>query len=144
MTFWVASLVFALDRIFKLAAVNNLSLGQSVPVLKNIFHITLIHNTGAAFGMLRGFTLVITAISCAVSVLIVYYVAKNKPKYKTVSLALGFILGGALGNIWDRISVGYVIDFLDFRIWPVFNIADSFISIGLVILVIRTLIKERA
>ena len=130
MTFLVASLVFVLDRIAKIAVANNMSYGQSMDILPRIFHLTLVLNNGTAFGLFKGANAALAILSVVVIMLILFYVLKNKAMGFANSLALGLILGGALGNLFDRVKFGYVIDFLDFRVWPVFNIADSAITIG--------------
>ena len=132
----MASLVFILDRITKIIAVRTMSYGQSINVLPNIFHITLVSNNGTAFGLMKGQNVILAVVAAVAVVLIVIYAVTHKGLGFAVSLALGLILGGALGNLLDRIKFGYVIDFFDFRIWPVFNIADSAITVGMIILVI--------
>lgn len=139
MTLLVASFVFLLDRFTKIAAVSNLSYGQSIKILPNLFNFTLILNNGTAFGLLRGQNAALALLSVLAITLIIFYILKNKSLDPVVSLALGLILGGALGNLFDRVRFGYVIDFLDFRIWPVFNIADSAITIGMAILILKIL-----
>ena len=130
MTFLVASLVFVLDRVTKIVAVSNMSYGQSIRILPNILHFTFVLNNGTAFGLFKGANMVLAILSVFAIALIIFYVLKNKALVFLNSLALGLILGGAMGNLFDRIRFGYVIDFIDFRIWPVFNIADSAITIG--------------
>ena len=133
MTFLVASLVFVLDRITKIAVASNMSYGQSIKILPNIFHFTFVLNNGTAFGLFKGANAALAILSVVAITLIIFYVLKNKAPAPDLanSLALGLILGGAVGNLFDRIRFGYVIDFLDFRVWPVFNIADSAITIGI-------------
>ena len=132
MTFLVALLVFVLDRVTKIAAVSNMSYGQSIKILPNIFHFTFVLNNGTAFGLFKGANAALAILSVVAITLIIFYVLKNKAPAPDLanSLALGLILGGALGNLFDRVRFGYVIDFIDFRVWPVFNIADSAITIG--------------
>lgn len=136
MIFLLASIVFILDRITKIIAVSTMSYGQSVNVLPNIFNITLVLNNGTAFGLMKGQNAILAVFTAVAVVLIVIYVVTHKGLGLAVSLALGLILGGALGNLLDRIKFGYVVDFLDFRVWPVFNIADSAITVGMLILVV--------
>ncbi len=131
----IALSILFLDQFAKLLATKNLLLNQSVPLIKGIFHLTLIHNRGAAFGILKNQTLLFIFIS-VFAVILIYFVLWNN-KYKRFSfynISLSFILAGALGNLIDRLRLGYVIDFLDFRIWPVFNVADSAITIGAILL----------
>jgi signal peptidase II len=128
-------LIYLLDQLSKLIVERYMSIGESLPVVKNFLHITLIHNTGAAFGVLktRSFLFVVVAIF---SILVINYmlIYKRHVLIRPERIALFFILAGTLGNLTDRLRVGYVIDFIDFRVWPVFNIADSFITVGAVIL----------
>lgn len=139
----VCMLVVITDQLSKLIFSGILPLNSTIPLIKNFFHLTLVYNTGIAFGMLKGNSrpiLIITIIGLA---LIIYSMKKDllensaslsKRKLWLLKIAIGFILGGAIGNMIDRIRFGYVIDFLDFRVWPVFNFADSFITIGAVVL----------
>ncbi|MBS3131376.1 signal peptidase II [Candidatus Woesearchaeota archaeon] len=131
-----AFFIIILDQFTKYLIANSLSLGDSIPVIKNIFHITLIHNTGAAFGILKDSNILLSSVSIAVTLFIFYYIKTQKKIEKIHMVLLGFILGGTLGNLIDRLFMGYVVDFLDFRIWPVFNVADSFITVGVLALVL--------
>ena len=136
MTFLVASLLFVLDRVAKIAVAKNMSYGQSIPVLPKIFHLTFVLNDGTAFSLFKGQNTILAGLSALVIIFIIGYAMIHKAPGLAVSLALGLILGGALGNLVDRIKFGRVIDFLDFRVWPVFNVADSCITIGIAILII--------
>lgn len=126
--------VFILDRITKYFIVKNFYLGESAPVIENVFHITYITNTGTAFGMLQKYGNILLVFSVVAIILISILVFKQKTYPLTRSLALSLILGGALGNLFDRIFRGEIIDFLDFRIWPIFNVADSAITVGITLL----------
>jgi signal peptidase II len=139
MTFAIGAIVFIADMLAKSAALHYLSPGRSLPLIPGILHLTLVHNTGAAFGVFRGGAPVFTAVSAAAIIAITLYAFKKKDMAFSVQLALGLIVGGSLGNLIDRLRVGHVIDFIDFRIWPVFNIADSCITIGAVMLAARML-----
>lgn len=108
---------------------------QSIPVIKNIFHITVVFNTGAAFGILRGKTNLLIYIGIVFILVFLIIVQKEEKKDLFAFVAYGLIFGGALSNMWDRIFLGYVVDYLEFKISPavnipVFNIADSCITIG--------------
>ncbi|MDD5432203.1 MAG: signal peptidase II [Candidatus Omnitrophica bacterium] len=128
----VISVLF-LDQLTKFLVVKNLALGSSIPIINGIFHLSLVHNKGAAFGILKNQVPFLIATSLFTIILFYFALKDNKHKiFYCVSLSL--VLAGALGNLIDRVRVGYVIDFLDFRIWPVFNIADSAITIGAVML----------
>lgn len=139
----VSILVVTVDQLSKLFFSNYLPLNKSIPIIKNFFHLTLIHNTGIAFGVFKGGSKIILVVTLIGLALIVYSFKRDFLNHKSPlskkslfvrKLSIGFILGGAIGNMIDRIRFGYVIDFLDFRIWPIFNFADSFITIGAIIL----------
>lgn len=137
--FLTALAVLALDRITKILAVKWLAQGASVDMIPGIFSMTLVHNTGAAFGMFRGMTAVFSAISLIVAVSISIYILMNKTIGRVFAISLGLILGGAVGNMIDRVWLGYVIDFFDLHVWPVFNVADSCITIGTIVLAVNIL-----
>lgn len=141
--FIVITVILFLDQLSKFIAVKNLSLHQSIPIIKGIFHLTLIHNRGAAFGILKN-KLPLFIFTSVLAIILIYQNLKNLHKKSDIyNLSLSLILAGALGNLIDRICFGYVIDFLDFRIWPVFNIADSAITIGAILLGYSILIKDK-
>ncbi len=135
MIFIIALSVLLLDQFTKLLVIRNLSLNQSVPLIKEVLHLTLIHNRGAAFGILKNQAPLFIFVSICAVILIYFALRNNKhKKYSFYNISLAFILAGALGNLIDRLRFGYVVDFLDFRIWPVFNIADSAITIAAIML----------
>jgi len=138
----IALYIGILDRITKIASCISLSPGQSVKVLPDIFHITLVLNKGSAFGLFKEGRPFFIASSVIAIIFIVLYVWKNKIMSPILRLGLGLILGGAAGNLIDRLRFGYVIDFLDFRVWPVFNVADSAITVGVAILILKVLRKN--
>jgi len=126
--------VFALDRITKSLVVAQVPYGTEVPVIGHLVGIINVHNSGAAFGLApagAGFFLV-AAVAIAVGLAV--YVARN-PGDLWTDAALGLIMGGTLGNGYDRIMFGTVTDFINFHFWPVFNVADSGVSIGVVALI---------
>lgn len=133
----IASLVVIVDRLAKYLVFSNLLQGQSIEVIPKFFHLTLVLNTGAAFGIFKNFTAFFVVSSLSVIALIGIYAWYCKLKDLFLSVVLGLILGGAIANLIDRLIFGYVIDFLDFRIWPVFNIADSSITVGSILLVVK-------
>ena len=134
--FSTALIIILIDQLTKFLIKTNFHLNQSLPLIKNIFHLTYNHNYGAGFGILQQQTLILIFISIIVIGVILYYFDKIKEKEKLLQVLVGFILGGTIGNLIDRATYGFVIDFLDFRIWPVFNIADSFATIGVIGLII--------
>jgi signal peptidase II len=137
--FWIiAASVFLIDRIAKFAVVKTLMTGASIPILP-FFHITRIHNTGTLFGLLPGAKWFFLILAVAVMLFIILRYAFFIPK---IRLALALVLGGAAGNLFDRIAYGYVIDFLDFRIWPAFNFADAAITIAVLLLLFFELCKS--
>jgi len=128
----VAALVFLLDRAAKVWVLHSLHVGESVPIFEGILHITSVRNTGASFGMLRGATEFLVLLSAVAVVLLVYLVYRLSAWGRGYSLALGLVLGGAAGNLWDRIAYGAVVDFIDVRAihYPVFNVADAALTVG--------------
>jgi signal peptidase II len=141
MIFILVITILSLDQLTKFIATKNLILNQSTPIIKGIFHLTLIHNRGAAFGILKN-QIPLFVFTSIFAIILIYRSLKNA-RHNLYSFSLGLILAGALGNLIDRLFFGYVIDFLDFRIWPVFNIADSAITIGAILLGYSILKKDR-
>ena len=144
---WVAlaGLVVVLDQVTKVLASHMLEPHVPVKLLPGL-NLTLTHNTGAAFSLLsqaggwqRWF---FSALSVVVSILIIVWLRRLGRSQLWLPCALALVLGGALGNLWDRLTLGVVVDFIDvyYRVWhwPVFNFADAAISIGAVMLVIST------
>ncbi|MBI2659343.1 signal peptidase II [Candidatus Woesearchaeota archaeon] len=134
--FSIALLIVILDQLAKFLIKQSFQLNQSIPIIKNVFHLTYITNTGSAFGLFKGLNLFFMLFSAMVIVVIFYYMKKIKENEKTMKLAAGLLLGGTIGNLIDRLLYGAVTDFIDFRIWPVFNIADSAVTISVVLLII--------
>lgn len=135
--FGVMALVLALDRLTKAAVVRYLPYQvpwNPIPALRPVVTLTRVHNTGAAFGLFPNGSVFLAIIALLVVAAILYYYRRFPTRRKLVWVSLGMQLGGALGNLIDRLYYGYVIDFLDFHFWPVFNVADSSLSIGAVIL----------
>jgi signal peptidase II len=144
MGFIIVIAILAVDQCTKFFVTRNLHLNQSLPLIKGILHLTLVYNRGAAFGILKNQTSLFIVTSLIAIFLIFLSLRKNN-KFSQESLSLCLIVAGAIGNLIDRLFFGYVIDFLDLRIWPVFNIADSAISIGAVLLGLSLIrgIRER-
>jgi len=140
----IIGFLLVLDQFTKSLILKKLTWGQSLPVITNIFHLTLVSNKGSAFGILRGTSAIFIIISFLLIIFIILSLKKRSGYFslKSVRFAFALILSGALGNLIDRIRFGYVVDFLDFRIWPVFNIADSTITIGAILLGIQLLKKS--
>jgi len=131
-------LIVFVDRLTKLFFSDLLVYGESLPIIRNVFHMTMVHNTGIAFGFFKdqGITfMVIPIVAIVLLVFNIYYYRQNNEALSRVYIvAFSLILGGAIGNLIDRMVYGYVIDFIDFRVWPVFNIADSAITIGAILI----------
>lgn len=132
--------VVILDQFSKYIVVENMSLGESIPIIEEVFHLTYILNPGAAFGMFAHNRLFFIAIAVVVIGIIIWARREILASPWEVKAGCGLFLGGAIGNLIDRAQQGLVIDFFDFRIWPVFNIADIAICIG-VGLIIWNLLK---
>ena len=145
---WPAAAVFLADQLVKGLASRLLPLHEPVQVLPGFFSLTLVHNTGMAFGLGAGRASALRAVllallSLAAIALLLGYASQAAPGRRGLRLALGLIVGGALGNIADRLRLGYVVDFLDFHwrafSWPAFNVADACISVGMGLLLLDLL-----
>ena len=132
--FFVVATIFALDQFTKYLIRSRLTLGEAFPSDSpvQLIHVT---NSGAAFGMLQGQTLFLTVTTLLGLVAIMLYYLYPPMEHGVLRIALGLQLGGAVGNLADRIRVGEVTDFIKFPHWPAFNVADSAISVGVVAIV---------
>ena len=134
----VAAVVLVLDQATKWAASGRLLLGQPVPVLGDFVRLTLVHNTGAAFGLFPGSRIPFIIISILAIGVVLYLFLRESYRGLGNRILLGCILGGAVGNLVDRIRLGWVVDFIDVGIgstrWPVFNVADSAVTLGVIFL----------
>jgi signal peptidase II len=146
----VATLTLIADRVSKTVIANNLALNASwrppIPLVQRLFSLTYTTNTGAAFGLFPDQGIMFIVIAFMVVTAIVFYYRHLPAGYGLVRLALGLQLGGALGNLIDRLRQGYVIDFIDLNFWPlqdwpVFNLADSSIVLGVGLLAL-TILRE--
>ena len=149
--FLIAAVVLFVDRLSKFAVAKNILLHDSLPVLPGFFHLTHVQNRGAAFGLLSEspsqWTVgMLITFSIAALVVVSLLLWRNSHSMSTTGVGLALILGGALGNLWDRAAAGYVVDFLDFYVgsyhWPAFNVADSAIVIGALMLVAEILFAK--
>lgn len=140
----LSTFIFLADRLLKILVFSNLNIGDSIPLIPGVVHITPVENTGVAFGLLENLDpsvfIFITFVS--IFLVIIYFFVKKPNSFLAIS-ALSIICGGALGNLFDRFFYGHVLDFIDLRIWPVFNIADAAISIGAVLLFVYLFKRER-
>jgi signal peptidase II len=131
-----------LDRLTKSLVAAQIPYGTEVSVVDHLVGITNVHNSGAAFGVAPALAIFFLIASVAVSIGLVVYVVRN-PSNLWSDAVLGLILGGTLGNGYDRVTFGTVTDFVNVHFWPVFNVADSAISIGVVLLVAGYLIRQK-
>ncbi|MFO7892022.1 MAG: signal peptidase II [bacterium] len=140
----IAGLIVIIDQISKIIIKESMYLGQSIELAGNFLKITYIENPGIAFGIRVGSPIIFTILSLLASIGILMYIIYNRNGDKVLKYGLTIILGGALGNLIDRLFMQRVVDFIDVGIgstrWPVFNVADSAVVIGMFIL-IYTMIK---
>ena len=133
-----AAAVLGLDQLTKAFASARLVPGEPVTVLGNFLRLTLVHNTGAAFGLFPGSRLPFILVSVLAIAVVLYLFARDAYRSLANRVLLGCILGGALGNLVDRIRWGRVVDFIDVGLgqvrWPVFNLADSAVTLGVILL----------
>ena len=135
-----------LDQITKYMIVSNMTEGMSIPIINQVFHLTFVLNPGAAFGMLEHNREFFIIMAIAVLMFVVYMRKKILEEPLTVQIGIALFVGGALGNLIDRMKTGLVVDFFDFRIWPVFNVADIAICLGVGVMIwsiIREELKSR-
>lgn len=136
-----------IDQIIKYIVHHGMKLYASIPVIFNFFHITYVENDGAAWNLLSGNKILLILIACMTLGFVYFFLLKNKKLHLVEQVGYGMFLGGVLGNLIDRIFLGYVIDYLDFTIftyhYPVFNIADVGIVLGVMLLIVDTLWGEK-
>lgn len=143
---WLAIIgVWGIDRLAKILVQTNFMPGETLKVIPKIFHLTYVQNPGAAFGLMAGQTWIFVLTAVLVVGGVIYGQFRIPRRERLTRLALGMIGGGALGNLYDRLVFTYVVDYLDFQIWPyVFNFADSMIVIGVGLLILALLKEEKA
>ena len=143
--------VVALDQISKIVLAYHIPKYASIPVIEGFFNLVHVRNRGMAFGLMNRpghgfkFYFLIAATLCAI-VLLLFWFRKMKDEDHNITIGISLILGGAVGNLIDRIRLGEVIDFLDFYVgsyhWPAFNVADAAITIGIFWLAVNTLFRK--
>ena len=142
----IAVICILIDFISKILVINNLEVGTGITIIPNFFSISYIKNTGAAWGMLSNGTLILAGVSVVFLFFAIKYIYDLKNISKLSVFSYGMLIGGIIGNLIDRLFRNFVIDFLSFNIFgydfPVFNIADCFIVISIILIVIETLLKE--
>jgi signal peptidase II len=147
---WLTLFILVVDQLTKYISNTQMNTGESIHMLP-IFNIALAHNQGAAFSLLSNaggwqqwlFSIIAIVISC----IVIVWLYRLPPKHSWSAAALALVLGGAIGNLVDRLYYGYVIDFLEFHIkqyyWPTFNVADSAVCIGVIMLLIEFTFRKK-
>ena len=141
MPIFLSICIVVLDQVVKFHVAHEMFPGMSIPVIQDVFHITFVLNPGAAFGILahqRSFFIVMGIVIVILGGLFSPYIRRQCRIFRC---GTALLLGGALGNLIDRVRFGHVIDFFDFRIWPVFNIADIAIVVGVAAIIYAILFK---
>jgi len=141
----------ALDRWSKVLIQKRFDLNESISLIDGFFNITYVRNTGVAFGIFDPLSLpaksvLLSVFTAFAAVIVITYSVRSPLRNRLLQVALALVLGGALGNLYDRLAYGYVVDFLEFYVgsfhWPSFNIADSAISVGVALLALEILRNE--
>ncbi len=144
--FFIAVMVILLDRVVNYWAATYLINIDTIPIIQDVFHLTYATNTGAAFSMFRNHTFILGFVSATIIIgLVVYlFLYRRNHKMDLMSVSIAMIIGGAFANMIDRFFRGYVVDYFDFRLinFAVFNIADSFVVIGVSLMILDIVIDE--
>jgi signal peptidase II len=145
MLFYLAAFSITIaDQIIKFLVVKYMYIGQSIPFLGKLLKLTHIRNTGAAFSFFVGFSPYLMIVGLITITAVIYFHYRLPKKDRLAQIALAFVLGGSLGNLIDRIFRHSVIDYLDISFWPVFNLADIMINVGVILLILKLISKEKA
>ncbi len=144
--FLISALLVGLDQWSKYLTLQNISLGETKEFIPGFLSLTHLRNTGAAWSLLEGKMKFFYVITVIVSVVIIYLLIKNYKKSIWYSVGLSFVLAGAIGNFIDRVRLGYVVDMLqtDFMNFPIFNVADSTLVVGVICIFIYLILDEKA
>ena len=144
--FLISALLVGLDQWSKYLTVQNISLGETKEFIPGFLSLTHLRNTGAAWSLLEGKMIFFYVITVIVSVVIIYLLIKNYKKSIWYSVGLSFVLAGAIGNFIDRVRLGYVVDMLqtDIMNFPIFNVADSTLVVGVICIFIYLILDEKA
>ena len=145
---FVSAILVLADQVSKAVVVRTMSLYESIPIIPNFFHFTYITNDGMAFGIDFPFGyFIFSAVSLLLTLFLFWYLWSVRNHSIVIRLGLAMIIAGAIGNLIDRLMLGEVIDFLDFMSrdfhWYVFNLADSYVTVGMVLLLIDSIILEK-
>jgi len=141
----IALVVIALDQLTKRAVQQNLALGEALLVFPPWEFVRIVHwvNTGAAFGMFQGGNAVLIGLTVAITLAILVYYQTLPEDHLFQRICLALMVGGSIGNLIDRLTLGYVVDFVAVGRFPVFNLADSCVTVSVILLLISTIIEER-
>lgn len=139
--------LISVDQFSKYLVVKNISLNINIELIKNFFNLTYVKNFGAGFSILQNQKIFLIIVSIIAIIVVGYLLIKSNNKETINRISYLLIIGGAIGNLIDRLTYGYVIDFLDFIIFgydfPVFNLADSFITIGCAIIIVSIFLESK-
>ncbi|WP_156290412.1 signal peptidase II [Oceanobacillus salinisoli] len=142
----IALLIIGIDQLTKWMVVRSMEIGENISIIDGFFYLTSHRNQGAAWGILEGRMLFFYIVTVIVVIGVVYYMQKYAHSDKWLALGLSFILGGAIGNFIDRLFRQEVVDFFDFYIFnynfPIFNVADSALTVGVIFVIIATILEE--
>jgi len=124
---------------------SNMKVGETIPLIENVFHITYVQNTGAAFSIMSGKQLLLIIMTTVMLLIVLGYIILKRPKNKLLMSSLVLILAGGVGNLIDRIHLGYVVDFFDFRLinFAIFNTADTFVVCGTILLAVYLMFFDK-
>jgi len=143
----IALVIIGLDQLTKIIVDRNMEIGESIPIIEQVLHITSHRNMGAAFGILQGQMWLFFIVTAVVVVGIIYYMPKLIKEHRGYGIALGVLLGGTIGNFIDRLFRGEVVDFVDVYIgsysFPIFNVADAALTLGVIFLLILMFMQDR-
>ncbi len=141
----IALVVIALDQLTKRAVQQNLALGEAILVFPPWEFVRIVHwaNTGAAFGMFQGGNAVLIGLTVAITLAILIYYQTLPEGHLFQRICLGLMVGGSIGNLIDRLTLGYVVDFVAVGRFPVFNLADSCVTVSVILLLISMIVEER-
>ena len=145
---FVSAILVLADQVSKAIVVRTMSLYESVPVIENFFHFTYITNDGMAFGIDFPFGyFIFSLVSALLTIFLFWYLWSVRNDSLLIRLGLAMIIAGAVGNLIDRLMLGEVIDFLDFMVgnfhWYVFNLADSYVTVGMVLILTDSIFLEK-
>ncbi|MFD1038061.1 signal peptidase II [Virgibacillus byunsanensis] len=143
----IALIIIVIDQLTKWAIIKTMDLGEQITVIDNFFYITSHRNSGAAWGILEGQMIFFYIITTVVIIGIVYYMQRYAKDSRLLVISLSLVLGGAIGNFIDRLFRKEVVDFFDFIIirydFPIFNVADSALVVGVGLIIIATILDEK-